>query len=229
MSSENKDLLEKLLESEKFSEEITERQWQILDAAVKVFAAKGFDGSRTSEIAKEAEVAEGTIFRYYKTKKDLLMGLVVPLVTKFFRPMILKSVEKIVENEDKKSIEEVLNNILNDRVNLINKNLPLIKTVFMEAAYNEEVLKVLQKSIAPKVIPFLNNFTEANIENKNFRDIEPTLITRTLMSLLLGYIILPKVFPEFFGDENDEEEIKQIVDIFLYGVGNDPLNNKEDK
>lgn len=229
MSSENKDLLEKLLENEKFSEEeMTERQWKILEAAVKIFAAKGFDGSRTSEIAKEAEVAEGTIFRYYKTKKDLLMGLVVPLVTKFFRPMALRSVEKIVENKEKKSIEEVLNAILNDRVKLANKNLPLIKTVFMEAAYNEELLKVLQKDIAPKIIPFLNTFIKANIENKNFRELEPKLITRTLMSLLSGYMILSNIFPESFKSESHEEEIKQIVDIFLYGVSNDSLNDKKE-
>lgn len=230
MSSEDKDLLGKLLENEKFSEEeMTERQWKILEAAVKVFAVKGFDGSRTSEIAKEAEVAEGTIFRYYKTKKDLLMGLLVPLVTKFFRPMFLKPVEKIMKNKENKSIEEVLNALLNDRAKLVDKNLPLIKTIFMEAAYNEELLKVIQKDIAPKVVPFLNTFVEDNIENKNFRELEPKLITRTLMSLLSGYIIFSNIYPEFFKNENDEDEIKQIVDIFLHGVSNDSLNNKKDK
>lgn len=228
MNSENKDLLGEILENEKFSEdEITDRQWKILEAAVKVFAAKGFDGSRTSEIAKEAEVAEGTIFRYYKTKKDLLMGLVVPLVTKFFRPMVLRSVEKIVENKEKKSIEEVLNAILNDRVNLINKNLPLIKTIFMEAAYNEELMKVLQKDIVPKVVPFLNNFIESNIENGNLRELDPKLVTRTLMSLLSGYIIFSNIYPEFFKSENNEQDIKAIVDIFLYGVSNPSLKDKE--
>ncbi|WP_411680500.1 TetR/AcrR family transcriptional regulator [Clostridium thailandense] len=228
MDSENKDLLEKLSEIEKFSEDMPERQWKILDAAIKVFAAKGFDGSRTSDIAKEAEVAEGTIFRYYKTKKDLLMGLLVPLATKFFRPMLLRSVEKIAENKDEKSIDEVLNAILNDRVNLIKKNLPLIKAVFMEAAYNEDVLKVLQKDLLPKVISFIDSFAETNIENKNFREVESRLITRTLMSLLVGYIMLSNVYPEFFKGENDEDEIKKIVDVFLYGISNNSLNIEKD-
>lgn len=228
MNSENKDLLEKLLEIEKFSEDMPERQWKILDAAIKVFAAKGFDGSRTSDIAKEAEVAEGTIFRYYKTKKDLLMGVLVPLATKFFRPMLLRSVEKIVENKDEKSIDEVLNAMLNDRVNLIKKNLPLIKVVFMEAAYNEEVLKVLQRDILPKVVTFIDNFAETNIKNNNFREVESRLITRTLMSLLVGYIMLSNIYPEFFKGENDEDEIKKIVDVFLYGVSNDSLNIEKD-
>lgn len=221
MDLENKELLEKLLSNEGFSEEeMTKRQWQILEAAVKVFSAKGFDGSRTSEIAKEADVAEGTIFRYYKTKKDLLMGLLIPLITKFFRPMILDSAERIIKNEEDKPVEEVLNNLLIDRFYLIDKNLPLIKTIFMEAAYQPELLETLQKDLAPKIIPFINFFIESNIKNNNFRDLDPKLVTRTLMSLLLGYVIFSNTFPEFFRGEKHEDELKKIVDIFLNGVSN---------
>lgn len=221
MDIENKEMIEKLLSNEGFSEEeMTKRQWQILEAAVKVFSAKGFDGSRTSEIAKEADVAEGTIFRYYKTKKDLLMGLLIPLITKFFRPMILDSAERIIKNEDDKPLEEVINNLLIDRFYLIDKNLPLIKTVFMEAAYQPELLETLRKDLAPKLIPFINFFIESNIKNNNIRDLEPKLVTRTLMSLLLGYVIFSNTFPDFFQGENHEDELRKIVDIFLNGVSN---------
>lgn len=221
MDIENKEMIEKLLSNEGFSEEeMTKRQWQILEAAVKVFSAKGFDGSRTSEIAKEADVAEGTIFRYYKTKKDLLMGLLIPLITKFFRPMILDSAERIIKNEDDKPLEEVISNLLIDRFYLIDKNLPLIKTVFMEAAYQPELLETLRKELAPKLIPFINFFIESNIKNNNLRELEPKLVTRTMMSLLLGYVIFSNTFPDFFQGENHEDEIRKIVDIFLNGVSN---------
>ena len=80
-------------------EEISKRQWDILDAATKVFAEKGYEGSRTSDIAKEANIAEGTVFRYFKTKKDLLVGLLMPMMIKFFRPLMFKSMEKIMNNE----------------------------------------------------------------------------------------------------------------------------------
>lgn len=213
------DDIEKFLNDQGDLEEtITKRQWQILEAAMKVFSEKGFQGSRTSEIAKEAEVAEGTIFRYYKTKKDLLIGLLIPLIIKFFRPLIIKSAETIIENKKNKPIDELMEDLLLDRLNLIHSNFPLIKTIFMEAAYQPELLKTIQKNLGPKVIPFINNFMEQNIESGNFKDKEPILMTRTMMSLLLGYIILGNVFPEYFSSENDEEEIKQIVDIFLHGV-----------
>ncbi len=214
-----KENIEKLLNNEgNIEENITKRQWQILEAAMKVFSEKGFQGSRTSEIAKEAEVAEGTIFRYYKTKKDLLMGLLIPLIIKFFRPLIIRSAERIMENKEDKPINEVMEELFSDRLNLINENFALIKTIFMEAAYEPELLKTIQKNLGVKIIPFINTFVEDNIEKGNFKEKEAMVITRTIMSLLMGYIVLSNTFPDFFSGENDGEEIKKMVDIFLNGV-----------
>ena len=47
----------------------------ILDAATRVFAERGLTSAPTSEISKEAGVAEGTLFTYFKTKDDLINAL----------------------------------------------------------------------------------------------------------------------------------------------------------
>lgn len=47
----------------------------ILDAALKVIAENGFHGSQISKIAKEAGVADGTIYLYFKNKEDILISL----------------------------------------------------------------------------------------------------------------------------------------------------------
>ncbi len=46
---------------------------RILEAAVKVFARKGFSFATISEVAKEAGVADGTIYLYFKSKDDILL------------------------------------------------------------------------------------------------------------------------------------------------------------
>jgi TetR/AcrR family fatty acid metabolism transcriptional regulator len=46
---------------------------RILEAAVKVFAQKGFHQSTVSQIAREAGVADGTIYLYFKNKDDILV------------------------------------------------------------------------------------------------------------------------------------------------------------
>jgi TetR/AcrR family fatty acid metabolism transcriptional regulator len=48
---------------------------QIIDAAVRVFARSGFYNSRVSDIAREAGIASGTIYLYFKTKDEILVTL----------------------------------------------------------------------------------------------------------------------------------------------------------
>lgn len=47
----------------------------IIDAAEKVFASKGYHNARISDVAKEANVAEGTIYLYFESKEDLLLAI----------------------------------------------------------------------------------------------------------------------------------------------------------
>ncbi len=53
----------------------SDKRNRILQAAVKVFAAKGFYVARVSDVAREAGVADGTIYLYFASKGDLLRGL----------------------------------------------------------------------------------------------------------------------------------------------------------
>lgn len=50
-----------------------EKYQRILEAAVAVFAEKGFFASRVSDIADRADVADGTVYLYFKSKEDILM------------------------------------------------------------------------------------------------------------------------------------------------------------
>ena len=48
---------------------------QIIDAAIRVFARTGFYNSRVSDIAREAGIASGTIYLYFKTKDEILVTM----------------------------------------------------------------------------------------------------------------------------------------------------------
>src|SRR3989442_891100 len=52
-----------------------EKPQQIIDAAVRVFARNGYYNSRVSDIAREAGIAAGTIYLYFKTKDEILVTL----------------------------------------------------------------------------------------------------------------------------------------------------------
>ncbi|MBI2554945.1 MAG: TetR/AcrR family transcriptional regulator [Candidatus Rokubacteria bacterium] len=52
-----------------------DKHQQIIEAAVRIFARNGYYNSRVSDIAKEAGIASGTIYLYFKTKDDILVTL----------------------------------------------------------------------------------------------------------------------------------------------------------
>jgi AcrR family transcriptional regulator len=54
---------------------VSARREQILEAATRVFAEKGFRRATTREVAREAGVSEGTIYNYFEDKDALLMAI----------------------------------------------------------------------------------------------------------------------------------------------------------
>ena len=57
-----------------------ERREQIKQAALKVFARRGYTGTKTSTIAKEASISEGLIYRYFNSKEELFSTLIQELM-----------------------------------------------------------------------------------------------------------------------------------------------------
>jgi TetR/AcrR family transcriptional regulator, fatty acid metabolism regulator protein len=54
------------------SERTSDRRGELLEAAVRVFAAKGFHASRVGDIANEAGVAHGLLYHYFRSKEEVL-------------------------------------------------------------------------------------------------------------------------------------------------------------
>jgi TetR/AcrR family fatty acid metabolism transcriptional regulator len=53
----------------------TDKRSLITEAAIEVFAKKGFRSARVTDIAKRAGVADGTIYLYFKNKEDILLSI----------------------------------------------------------------------------------------------------------------------------------------------------------
>jgi TetR/AcrR family fatty acid metabolism transcriptional regulator len=54
---------------------VADKRRRILEAAIRVFARKGYFAARVSDIAKKAGVADGTIYLYFRSKEDVLVRL----------------------------------------------------------------------------------------------------------------------------------------------------------
>jgi TetR/AcrR family fatty acid metabolism transcriptional regulator len=61
----------------------------IIDAAIEVFSQNGFQNSTISEIAQRANVAEGTIYQYFKNKEDLFFSIPIDKTKQFYKELEL--------------------------------------------------------------------------------------------------------------------------------------------
>lgn len=212
--------LQNMMDSLKDEHEMTEKRRRILEAAVELFAEKGFDGVSTSEIAQQAGVAEGTIFRHFKTKKDLLYALVAPLLIKFASPLIMKDVKKITERNDF-PVETVIETLYRNRLELIEENWPRMKILIQEAQYHPEMMEAIAENLARQGRTIIETFIESRVEKGDLRPLPGKAVFRAIVSTMMGYLFFRRMFPDML-DEN--EEIPLMVDILLNGIKKDPLS-----
>ena len=80
-----------------------EKYRMILNAAKQVFAMEGFYNSKVSEIAREAHVADGTIYLYFKNKDDILISLFEEELTRIIKTVKtdLDTIRRSVPETDK--------------------------------------------------------------------------------------------------------------------------------
>ncbi|WP_026882491.1 TetR/AcrR family transcriptional regulator [Clostridium akagii] len=189
----------------------------ILAAAIKIFAQKSYNGTTTSEIAKEAGVAEGTIFRYFKTKKDILIKGVIDKFTEFVgEKFISEQLTNILEKNSDKDGREILKILIKDRIELVKKYKDIMKVVVSESLYNAEVATSIKKNILPKAKLFIRKFLTTYIEKGVFRNVDLDVAETALMGTVTAYVVQNLFLKQSY--ISNEEEIDKLIDIIIGGL-----------
>jgi AcrR family transcriptional regulator len=196
----------------------TERQKGLLDAALKVFNRKGYEGARTREIAGEAGVSEATLFKNFPTKRHLLSALMKPFVATVIKPTMLKSVLAILEENQDAPLDHLLREVMRDRLRLIRARLPLFRTLVLEAARQPDLLEVIRIEIIPEIAAVFKTMLDRAEARGEPVPKDRRAFMRAALSLLVGYLVLSELSPEHFGDGGDEKAIESIVHLLLNGA-----------
>lgn len=217
----NHEYLEELLRAGDNDAKLTPKQAKILQAAAEMFAEKGYAATSTSEIAKKAGVAEGTIFRHYKTKKDLLTEIVAPIITKFAAPFFMTQFVKDIFKEDYESFEKLTETVIRNRLEFARKNRVLLKILLQELAFHEDIRENLKEIFIEKIYPKFAEVIRRFQAKGELVDYPAETIYRLTLTSLMGYLIARFiVLPDY--DWDDEAEIKRTIEFLKKGLSPEP-------
>lgn len=196
-------------------EGLTEKQKKILEAAIETFAEKGFAATSTSEIAKKAGVAEGTIFRHYKTKKELLMKIVSPMMFKLIGPIVINDLYKVLDQEFD-DFEEFLRAMIDNREQFLKNNIKTIRILIQEIPFQEELREQFIEHIGKKVYGRFRRIVQHYQEKEQIIVMNPDTVIRLIISTVLGYFATKYVISP--REWNDEEEIERMLGFLKRGL-----------
>jgi TetR/AcrR family fatty acid metabolism transcriptional regulator len=119
-------------------EQRNDKRARILDAAVKVFAERGYFSSTVAEIARAAGVADGTIYLYFKSKDDLLFELFDEKMTR----LIEDAKAALAEESDAPSR---LKRFIRLHFSLVERNPDLASVLVVELRQSAQLLKAADR------------------------------------------------------------------------------------
>jgi AcrR family transcriptional regulator len=196
--------------------EMTEKQKLVFLAAVDIISEKGFNGATTSMIAEKAGVAEGTIFKHFKSKKDLLVQITVPVIAKLFIPVAFQAVNKVFKGSYS-SFREFLGYFLSERILFATKHSKYLKILVQEIPINDDLREFIIKEFKKKVWPNLKELIQSFQKKGELAKIPPEAVFSCMISVGGAYlyrriILLPK------DAYDDKKDIEMLVNQILFGV-----------
>lgn len=201
---------------EKDESKLTEKQKAILEAATVLFAEKGYAGTSTNEIASRAAVAEGTIFKHFKSKKGLLLSVVSPMMVKLIAPTVKKDINKVLDR-DFETFEEFIRAMIVNRTEFIKHNLPLLKIAVQEIPFHPELKEQLIEHIGKDIFYRLREIVKYYQQKGQIIEMHPDTIIRVVAASIFSYIVTRHVFiPE--ADWDDEAEVERIIHVLTNGI-----------
>jgi TetR/AcrR family transcriptional regulator, fatty acid metabolism regulator protein len=157
-----------------------DKRERILDAAVRVFAKKGFYATRVSEVAKAAGVADGTIYLYFRSKDALLVSLFEDRVERLLAFMQ-------TELPKTASAPEKLRRIIELQLGLLEgeRDLAEVVTVILRQS-----TKLMKEYAAPKFNAYLDAIarvvSDGQRDGELRPDVSPHLAARAIFGALDG-------------------------------------------
>jgi AcrR family transcriptional regulator len=187
-----------------------ERQAGIIAAAAALFAARGFTGTTTKEIARAACCSEALVFKHFPTKRALYAAI---LAEKAPFSELLAAVEEAAKKRDD---VRVFTLIAGYRIRR-GADPTLLRLLLFSALEGHELSKMFFKNQHRVFYDYLAGYIEQRIREGAFRRVDPLLAARSFMGMLAHHRLLHEIF-RVPAHRSPEDCVDSYVTLFLDGI-----------
>ena len=188
------------------------RKDRIMDAALRIFAEKGFQNATITEISKEAGVSEATIYEYFGTKEDLLFAIPEKITNE-----TLEKSTKVIPYI--KGVEGKIRAILLFYMELYQSNPDYSALILLQLMSNKRFRQTPAHAAIRRASHNLLDCIKEGIANSTFKkDCNPYLIRSMLMGTIEHLFIhwhmqgMPK------SKTSIEDMLDPLIEIILDGI-----------
>lgn len=187
-----------------------ERRKEIVEAAITLFARQGFERTTTREIAAAAGISEGTIYKYFASKQEILLA--------FIRPQVLPSIPEIFREREGVTDAQLIREFIEDRFAVWERNRDLMRVIFGESLFNPMLAEGMHNMLL-HAMQTIEGYIARRVEQGAFRRVNPKVASRALFCHLLVYFLKWDVLAPA-GEEKipGGQLFDQLTDLFLFGV-----------
>lgn len=193
-----------------------ERQAGLIAAAAALFAAKGFNGTTTKEIAKAAGISEALVFKHFPTKRALYAAILAEKVT------VNELLEAVEEAAKKQDDHRVFTMIASYRIRP-GADSTLLRLLLFSALEGHELSEMFFGKHHKVFYDHLAAYIRTRIEDGAFRPVDPLLAARAF----IGMVVHHRLLHEIFGvpmHQSHEDTVSTYVDLFLTGLLKQPAS-----
>lgn len=189
----------------------SETRTRILNAALRLFARQGFDGTTTRDLADAANVAEGTLFRHFPNKKAIL----IEVATQGWVEILTDLLTELSGMGSYKAVAQVMRR----RMLHLHENADMLRVCFMEAQFHPDLREHIQSEVIDKMTDVAEAFFQTAMDQGVYRKMDPKMVARVFLGMfaIAGFSQSTIMSPTAAATDM-QHMAEGLADIFLNGV-----------
>jgi AcrR family transcriptional regulator len=166
-----------------------ETRAKIIESAIRLFSARGYNAASVDDICEEAGISKGAFYHHFKSKQELFLALLDGW---------LQTIDNAIEASKNMTVPETFMQITEAFPYIFEtagEGLPMFLEFWLQASRDE---KIWQASIAPyrRYHKYFTTLIKKGVDEGSFVEVNPELTSRMIISTAMGLLLQSLLDPK---------------------------------